>query len=156
MRTDRPIPLTEVTRRTKLSADEVQRYNPALSRQVPARANLYLPMYLPEFGRDVSFWHRPADPLYAAVLDEFVRLEATVQRWHEPSFESVLRGFQRRFEETHTEEGIVMATTLAYVIGDLRTSRRAAILEEFRTSGRILKLFEQGIRELGTALPGSN
>jgi hypothetical protein len=34
------------------------------------------------------------------------------------------------------------------VIADLRTSRRAAILEEFRTSGRILRLFEQGAAEL--------
>ena len=39
-----------------------------------------------------------------------------------------------------------MATTLAYVIGDLRTSRRAAILDDFRTSGQILELFKQGRR----------
>ena len=43
-----------------------------------------------------------------------------------------------------------MATTLAYVIGDLRTSRRAAILEDFRTSGQILELFQQGLAELTT------
>jgi hypothetical protein len=42
-----------------------------------------------------------------------------------------------------------MATTLAYVITDLRTSRRAAILEEFRTSTKILDLFKQGVEELG-------
>jgi hypothetical protein len=148
MRAPRPISLTEVTKRTNLPVDEVRRYNPALGRQVPARANLYLPSYVPDFGPDVSFWHRTADPAYAIVLDEFVRLDATVQRWHEPSFESVLRGFQTRFRETSTEEGTIMATTLAYVIADLRTSRRAAILEEFRTSGRILRLFEQGAAEL--------
>ena len=47
-----------------------------------------------------------------------------------------------------------MATTLAYVISDLRTSRRAAILEEFRTSGRILDLFKQGVAELGATIRG--
>ena len=41
-----------------------------------------------------------------------------------------------------------MATTLAYVVGNLTTSRRAAILDEFRTSGRILQLFQRGVREL--------
>ena len=45
-----------------------------------------------------------------------------------------------------------MATALAYVIGDLRTSRRAAILDDFRTSGRILELFQQGLAELTTTL----
>jgi hypothetical protein len=47
-----------------------------------------------------------------------------------------------------------MAATLAYVIDDLRTSRRAAILEEFRTSGRVLALFAQGLREVQALLPG--
>ena len=78
-----------------------------------------------------------------------------MQRWHEPAFEPVLQGFRRRFEATGTEEGGVMATTLAYVIGDLRTSRRAAILDDFRTSGHILELFKQGVAELGTLLPAS-
>jgi hypothetical protein len=45
-----------------------------------------------------------------------------------------------------------MATTLAYVISDLRTSRRAAILEDFRTSGKILELFKQGVQELGLTI----
>jgi hypothetical protein len=155
MRAERAIPLTEVTRRTGLSVDEVKRFNPALVKQVPARATLYLPRYVPEFGPDVSFWQRPASPAYATVLNEFVRLEATVQAWHEPSFEATLRGFQERFKSTSTEEGTVMATTLAYVIDDLRTSRRAAILEDFRTSGRILQLFQQGVRELSAASSGS-
>ena len=48
-----------------------------------------------------------------------------------------------------------MASVLAYVIGDLRTSRRAAILDEFRTSGEILQLFRQGAAELGHILTGS-
>ena len=154
MRTQRAIPLAEVTRCTGLPVDEVKRFNPALVRQVPARANLYLPWYVSEFGPDVSFWHYPVSPAYAAVLNEFVRLDTTVQRWHEPSFEPTLRGFQRRFEDTNTEEGTVMATTMAYVLDDLRTSRRAGILSEFRTSGAILRLFERGVRELA-ALRGS-
>ncbi|MEZ5285222.1 MAG: hypothetical protein R2712_10520, partial [Vicinamibacterales bacterium] len=75
-------------------------------------------------------------------------IDAGVERWHEASFESELQGFRRRFEATRTEEGTVMATTLEYVIGDLRTSRRAAILEDFRSSGKILELFKQGVAEL--------
>ena len=154
MRAPRDIPLLEVTRQTGLSSDEVKRFNPALIKRVPAGANLYLPSYVPEFGPDVSFWHRSPSPEFASVLDEFVQLDASVQRWHEASFEPTLRGFQRRFEASDSEEGTVMATTLAYVIGDLRTSRRAAILDEFRTSRRILELFQRGVRELRAARPG--
>jgi hypothetical protein len=124
-------------------------------RQVPARANLYLPSYVPEFGEDVSFWHRPADPAFAAVLNEFVRIDASVQQWHEPAFDAALSRFVDRFRDTGTEEGDVMATVLRYVLAELRSSRRAAILEDFRTSGRILDLFRQGAAELGTLLPGS-
>jgi hypothetical protein len=155
MRTSRALPLTEIVRATGLPQDEVLRFNPAIVRAVPARADLYLPSYVETFGPDVSFWHRPARPEYAEVLNDFVRIDAGVKAWHEPEFETVLRRYQRRFEETGSEEGSVMATTLAYVIDDLRTSRRAAILEEFRTSGRILQLFSQGLREIQASLPGS-
>ena len=148
MRAPRDISLSEVRRQTGLSTNEIKRFNPALVRQVPARANLYLPEYVEEFGADVSFWHRPASPAFASVLDEFLRLDVGVQRWHEAAFEPTLRGFQRRFTETDTEEGAVMATTLAYVVDNRRTSRRVAILDEFRTSGRILQLFQRGVREL--------
>ena len=48
-----------------------------------------------------------------------------------------------------------MATMLAYVIGDLRTSRRAAILDDFRTNGHILALFKQGVNELTTVMGGA-
>src|SRR5688500_13616482 len=154
MRTARAWPLAEVTRLSGLSADEVRRYNPAVVTRVPADADLYLPAYVRDFGPDVSFWHRAAPNDYAAILNQFVRLEASVQRWHEPSFEAVLRGYERRFRETGTEEGGVMASTLAYVIDDLRTSRRAAILDEFRTSGHILELFGQGLREVQALLSG--
>lgn len=155
MRTRRAIPLGEITRRTRLTAAEVQRFNPALLRQVPARGTLYLPMQVPEFGADVTFWHRPLESEYAEVLDDFLALDAGVERWHQASFEPELQRFRRRFESTGTVEGRVMATTLAYVIGDLRTSRRAAILEDFRNSGRILQLFQRGVAELTAAIGGS-
>jgi hypothetical protein len=152
MRTTRPIPVGEITKRTFLTAVEVQRFNPALTRSVPAQGTVYLPMLVPEFGTDVSFWHRPASPAFTAVLDDFLRLESGAQRWLEPSFESTLQDVRRRFAATDTEEGAVMASTLAYVIDDLRTSRRAAILEDFKSSGRILDLFRRGVDELMSTL----
>ena len=107
---------------------------------------------MPEFGEDVSFWQRPPSAAFTSALDAFLELDSGVQRWHEASFEPVLQDFRKRFEATGSEEGSVMATALAYVIGDLRTSRRAAILDDFRTSGRILELFQQGLAELTTTL----
>lgn len=148
MRTTRAIPMGEITRRTKLTAAEVQRFNPALLRQVPAKGTLYLPVAVREFGADVSFWHRPAAKAFADALEAFLQVESGVERWHEASFEPILQDFRKRFAATGTVEGQVMATTLAYVIGDLRTSRRAAILDDFRTNGRILDLFKRGVEEL--------
>lgn len=154
MRLSKAIPALDITARTGLKLDEVKRFNPALDARVPARANLYLPFYVKAFGPDVSFWHRPPTPEYAAVLNDFLRIDSGIGRWLEASFETTLRTFQDRFEATRTEEGSVMATTLAYVISDLRASRRAAILEEFRTSGRILDLFKRGVEELGVTIKG--
>jgi hypothetical protein len=148
MRVPRSTPITRVMQRTGLSRDEVRRYNPALVRRVPARANLYLPEYIADFGTDVSFWHRPPDPEYAALIDEFIRLDASIEEWHTASFRSRLEDFRRRFSETGTEEGAVMATILAFTIQDLRTSGRVAILNEFRRSDRVRRLFDQGRREL--------
>jgi hypothetical protein len=156
MRTARAVPAGEITKRTSLTATEVQRFNPALTRAVPAGATIYLPLRVPEFGADVTFWQRDPAPAFTAALDDFLQLEPGVERWHDASFESVLQGYRRRFEATGTEEGDVMATVLAYVIGDLRTSRRAAILDEFRSSGQILQLFKQGAAELGHLLTGSS
>jgi hypothetical protein len=153
MRTSRATPLLEITARSGLAADEVKRYNPALLRQVPADADVYLPVYVKALGPDVSFWHRPPSAEYAAALNEFVHLGAGVRAWHDAAFEPVLRDFQRRFRDTRTEEGSVMAVVLDYVIDELRTSRRGAILEEFRTSGRIIQLFSSGLRELQAHLP---
>ena len=89
------------------------------------------------------------------MLNEFVRLDVLPGRWHTASFEPTLRGFQERFLATGTEEGTVMGTMLAYVIGDLHSSRRGAILEEFRESSRVLRLFERGVRELSAANDGA-
>ena len=104
--------MTEITRVTKLRAGEVRRYNPALVRRVPAGENLYLPFYVKTFGPDVSFWHHPPRAAYASVLDDFVRLDATPQKWDSPSFAPVLTSFQRRFKESGTEEGSVMSAVL--------------------------------------------
>ncbi len=148
MRVPRSTPISRVMQRTGLSRDEVRRYNPALVRQVPARANLYLPEYIEDFGPDVSFWHRPPSPEYAAVLNEFIRLDASIEEWHTASFRGRLEDFRRRFSDTGTEEGAVMATVLAFAIQDLRTSGRAAIFREFRDSRRVRQLFDRGRREL--------
>jgi hypothetical protein len=151
MRTTRAIPLAEVTRRTRLSVDEVRRFNPALLRSVPARATLYLPTYVKEFGRDVAFWHRPPSEAFAEALDDFVGLDASVDEWEDPSFASTLQAFVARFRATGAEEGIVMATVLEYAMEETYTSGRGAILAEFRSSARIRQLFERAVAERGDA-----
>ena len=151
MRTARTITLGELTRQTGLSAAEVRRYNPALVQRVPARATVYLPRRVPAFGRDVSFWHRAPSDEFANALADFVALDAAPARWDEPEFEAVLRTHQRRFERTRTEEGGIMAVVLAYVIDELRTSRRGDILQEYRTSEHIRTLFEQAVQLTGSA-----
>ena len=148
MRVPRNTSLSRVVAATGLSRGEVKRYNPALVRQVPKNAALYLPVYLEEMGEDVSFWRRPPSEAYAAALADFVSLEATIDEWHEPAFEETLQQFRARFAATGTEEGTVMAITLAFVIDDLSRSRRGAILAEFRTSDRVRELFKRGRQAL--------
>jgi hypothetical protein len=147
MRVPRALSLSDIVRRTKLSADEVKRYNPALVRQVPKGAALYLPTYVQEFGPDISYWHRPASPAFAGVLNDFVRIEEAPERWDSPAFERVLRDFQRRFRDTKTEEGTVMATVLTYVIEDAATSGRREMLADFRTSDDVRRLFDRALVE---------
>jgi hypothetical protein len=142
----RAIAFDDIVRRTGLSAGEVRRFNPALVKRVPAGATLYLPKYVKDFGPDVSFWHRPASAAYAAVLAEFLRLDAPFERWNDRAFEPVLRGFQARFRNTRSEEGDVMATVLAYVMTDLYSSGRAGVLAEFRTNEMGL-LLQRGMAE---------
>jgi hypothetical protein len=151
MRAPRAISLAEVTGHTRLSADEVRRFNPALLTRVPPRATLYLPAYVKEFGPDVSFWHRPPSPSFASALNDFVRLDGTRDQWGDPSFEPVLRGFQRRFSDTNTEEGSVMATVLAYAIDETYASRRSAILAEYRTSAALVRLFDRALLDRDSA-----
>lgn len=147
MRAPRSISIDEVARRTGLSRAEIQRFNPALVRQVPRGANLYLPTYVEDFGPDVAFWHRPPTTEYASVLNDFLRLGQPAEQWDEPSFQPVVRGFQERFRATGTEEGQVMATVLDYVMDEVVRSSRSDILAEFRTSTRIQTLFERGVLE---------
>lgn len=147
MRTPRAFSIAQIMQRTKLSRDEIQRFNPALVRRVPAGATLYLPRYEKAFGRDVTFWHRPASAAYNAVLDDFVRLDASGDEWEDPAFARVLRDYEERFRATKTEEGTVMATVLAYASQEMYSSGRGAILHEFRTSDEIRELFERGVRE---------
>ena len=146
MRATRPISIEEVAQRTGLSLDEIRRYNPALIRRVPTGAALYLPRHIPEFGPDVAFWHREADPGFAAVLADFLHLQADPEVWEDPSFGVVLREFRERFRATGSEEGTVMATVLGYVAGEMHTGRRAEILREFRHDPAVHRLVEEGIR----------
>ena len=100
-----------------------------------------------ELGRDVAFWHRAPSEAFTSALNDFVRLDATVEEWEDPAFERVLRDFQRRFAATNTEEGSVMATVLAYATQEAYTSGRSAILHEFRTSSQIRELFDLAVSE---------
>jgi hypothetical protein len=148
MRPSRAISLAEIIEQTALSADEVRRFNPALVDRVPAQSALYLPSYVSEFGTDIAFWRRPAPPSYAAVLNDFMRLEAGPEHWDDPAFAPVLTDFRRRFRDTDTEEGTVMDTVLAYVTDQAYTSGRRKLVAEFRNSEPVRRLIERGRLEL--------
>lgn len=144
MRTTRAIPLQEIVRVTGLSEREVKRFNPALVRQVPKGATLYLPEPVERFGADVAFWQRPAPADFAALMEEFVALDAPPQEWEDPAFQARLTDFRRRFRETGTEEGTVMDAVLAYVMQELPTTHR--VLDQFRTSPKVLQAFDAGVQ----------
>jgi hypothetical protein len=148
MRTARAITLAEIVKYTGLSAAEVRRFNPALVDRVPARATLYLPMYVSEFGTDVAFWRQRPAASYQAVLDDFMRLAPGAERWDNPGFAPVLADFRRRFKETNTEEGAVMETVLAYVMDQAYTSSRRTLLADYRNSPTVRSLLERGLLEL--------
>lgn len=147
IRTTRALTLAEIRRRTGLTEDELRRFNPALVNQVPRGANLYLPVSVPDFGTDVSFWHEPVAPAFAQALRDFLEMEAPLERWEEPSFAPVLRDFQRRFAATGSEEGEIMATMLAYLIEESFQSGRPAIISTFRNDPELLRLFNEGVAE---------
>jgi hypothetical protein len=148
MRTTRSISLDEVARRSGLSHDEIRRYNPALLRQVPARATLYLPMHIDDLGRDVAFWHRSADPEFLRVMREFVAIDLAPERWHDASHRNTLADFRRRFAGSGSEEGVVMATVLGYVMDELFAGRQGEILAEYRRDPRVQALLSEGLREI--------
>ena len=148
MRTPRQIPLAEIVERTRLSADDVRRFNPALVDRVPANAMLYLPDYVREFGPDVAFWRRPPSPSYVAVLNDFLRLDAGAEQWDDPAFAPVLKNFKRRFRETNTEEGVVMETVLAYAMDQAYASPRRTLLSDYRKSEIVRLLVERGVLRL--------
>ena len=148
MRPPRAISIGEIVKQTRLPADEVRRFNPALIERVPAHATLYLPHYVSEFGPDVAFWRRRASPSYVAVLHDFLRLAAGPEQWDDPAFAPVLKNFKRRFKETNTEEGLVMETVLAYAMDQAYTSNRRALLSEFRRSEQVRRLIQRGLLEL--------
>jgi len=144
LRTSRALPMAEITRRTGLSEREVKRFNPAIFKQVPKGATVYLPKAVPTLGKDVSFWHGPAPEAFNAVLLDLVRLEATPEEWEEPAFEETLAQFRRRFRDTGTEEGVVMDAVLGYMVQDLRAGHR--VLVEYRASARVQEAFDDGVR----------
>lgn len=150
MRTARNLPLPEIARRTGLSEREVKRFNPALVRQVPRGANVYLPMHVPEFGQDVAFWHRAADPAFRALLDEFLALEAPSDPWEDRDFEARLRAYRQRFRDTRTEEGAVMDAVIGYVLQEIPATRR--VLEQYRTNPSVLQAFDLGVQRRQSVL----
>jgi hypothetical protein len=152
MRAPRAISLAEIMTRTRLSAKELRRFNPALGDGVPARVALYLPSHVREFGPDVAFWRRPASPEYAAVLDEFVRLSPGAEQWDDRAFAPVLADFKRRFTATNTEEGVVMATVLAYARDQAYTSPRHALVTKFRRNEQVRRLVERAVLERAPSL----
>ena len=148
MRTPRAISLAEIVNRTGLAIDDVRRFNPAIVDRVPARATLYLPLYVSEFGPDIAFWRRAPDAAYLAVLDDFLRLPPGAERWDDPAFAPALTDFRRRFKDTNTEEGAVMETVLAYVMDQAYTSSRRMLLAQYRSNPKIRSLIERGVFEL--------
>ena len=148
MRTPRAISLAEIVKRTGLSVDEVRRYNPAIVDRIPARSALYLPSHVNDLGEDIAFWRRPAPASYLAVLNDFMRLDAGPERWDNPTFARVLEDFRQRFRATHTEEGLVMDTVLAYVMDQAYTSSRRTLIAEFRGSDQVRRLVDRGRLEI--------
>jgi hypothetical protein len=145
MRLPRAMTLSEIVRLTRLSSDEIRRFNPALVKRAPAHANLYLPAPVRALGTDVSFWHRPANAKYTAALTDFLQLDAAPERWDDGSLTATLRGFEKRFRDTKSEEGTVMATTLAFFIGNADTSGQREILADFRADRDVHSLFDRAL-----------
>ena len=130
MRTPRPITLPEITART--GSDRGR--SPSLqSRARPtgpgARARSTCRPTSASSAEDVAFWRRPPDPSYAAVLNDFVASSPAPNGGTTRRFAPVLAEFRRRFSETGTEEGMVMATVLAYAMDQAYTQQAANDLD---------------------------
>ena len=145
MRASRALTLQEIVRKSGLTEREVKRFNPALVRQVPRGATLYLPGVVEQFGPDVSFWHRPASPEFSEALADFVALDAEPEKWEDPSFAYVLEDFRRRFRATGTEEGTVMDAVLGYVLQQIPPTRR--VLAQYRSSPKVQQAFDAGVEQ---------
>lgn len=144
MRTTRAVSLREIVRATGLSERDVKRFNPALVRQVPKNATLYLPSFDERFGADATFWQRPASLEFETLLEEFVALDAPPETWEEPELQERLTDFRRRFRETGTEEGVVMDAVIGYVMQELPATHR--VLDRYRASSTVLKVFDAGVQ----------
>ena len=59
----------------------------------------------------------------------------------------VLRRFEKRFRDSNSEEGTVMATVLAFAIDDAMSSGRREILSAFRADEEVRTLFDRGLLE---------
>ncbi len=145
MRTPRAVTISDIAKETKLSADEIRRYNPALVKKVPAHADIYLPRYFKKFGPDVSFWHQPANAAYSSALSDFLALDAPLEHWDDGTLVPTLRRLEKRFRDSRSEEGSVMATVLSYAIDEATTSGRREILAEFRQDRDVRDLFDRGL-----------
>jgi hypothetical protein len=145
MRLPRAMTLTEIARQTRLSTDEIKRFNPALVKRVPAQANLYLPNYVRAFGPDVSFWHRPPNANYTDALNDFLSLDAPPERWGDGSLVPTLRRFERRFRDTKSEEGTIMAAVLSFTIEYEESSGQREILAAFRGDDEVRSLFDRAL-----------
>jgi hypothetical protein len=102
----------------------------------------------------VSFWRRPPAADYADVLADFLRLEQRFapEDWDGELVLPALLGFQRRFRETGTEEGVVMAVVIGYVMEEINQGRRAQIMADFRSNERVYQLLEHGVTEYAIRL----
>jgi hypothetical protein len=51
---------------------------------------------------------------------------------------------------------MIMAIVIGYVVDELAEGRRMKILKDFRSSDRIVRLLERGVRERETRLPAAD
>jgi hypothetical protein len=146
MRVPRAISIAEIIKRTRLPADEVRRFNPALVDRVPAHATLTF-RTVSEFGADVAFWRLPPTRrmlpfLMTSCASTPVLSGGTIR----PS--RLSDGLQTSFQRDEHGRRPVMETVLAYAMDQAYTSTRRALVSEFRNSEQVRHLIERGMLEL--------